>query len=215
MLNKVTITRIHFYSQECITRENTMNMKMLKAALAGLILSISGFANAGLITFNFNAADNNLASVIKTVDGTTLTVTSFSPHSVSTADSDGLCISGDSGFCSSLNDFSLIFSHAVKLISYEVGFLSSGNSGANILLAQGPNFSLESNFVDENTHNFTSQFNVVGNQSINVSASNLGGFGSLQFRQITIDDSVNVPEPSTLAIFALGIMGLVSRRFKT
>jgi len=27
-----------------------MNIKMLKAAVAGLVLSVSGFANAGLIT---------------------------------------------------------------------------------------------------------------------------------------------------------------------
>ena len=46
---------------------------MLKAALAGLVLSVSSFANAGLITFNFNGADNDLASVIKTVNGVTLT----------------------------------------------------------------------------------------------------------------------------------------------
>ncbi|WP_299082314.1 PEP-CTERM sorting domain-containing protein [uncultured Paraglaciecola sp.] len=194
-----------------------MSIKMLKAALAGLVLSVSSFANAGLITFNFNGADNDLASVIKTVNGVTLTASSFSPDSLSTADADGLCISGGgeiASFCGSLNDLTLTFSHAVKLISYEVGYLSTGNSGANILFTQGLNFSLQSNFVDENTDNFTNQFNVVGNQSINVSASNLGGNGSLQFRQITIDDSVNVPEPSTLAIFALGLMGLASRRFK-
>ena len=29
-----------------------------------------------------------------------------------------------------------------------------------------------------------------------------------------VDTSVNIPEPSTLAIFALGMMGLASRRFK-
>lgn len=31
---------------------------------------------------------------------------------------------------------------------------------------------------------------------------------------ISIGQSINVPEPSTLAIFALGIMGLAARRFK-
>jgi hypothetical protein len=28
------------------------------------------------------------------------------------------------------------------------------------------------------------------------------------------DDNIDVPEPSTLAIFALGMIGLASRRFK-
>lgn len=37
-----------------------MNLKMLKAALAGLVLSVSGFANAGLITTTFNN-DNSFA----------------------------------------------------------------------------------------------------------------------------------------------------------
>jgi hypothetical protein len=31
---------------------------------------------------------------------------------------------------------------------------------------------------------------------------------------VVINDNVSVPEPTTLAIFALGIMGLASRRFK-
>lgn len=42
------------------------------------------------------------------------------------------------------------------------------------------------------------------------------GFGGVSIDTICLNDCsiVDVPEPSTLAIFALGIMGLASRRFK-
>ncbi|WP_259364994.1 MULTISPECIES: PEP-CTERM sorting domain-containing protein [unclassified Colwellia] len=45
-----------------------------------------------------------------------------------------------------------------------------------------------------------------------------GGFSSVrleyQYETFATTTQTNVPEPSTLAIFALGMMGLVSRRFK-
>jgi hypothetical protein len=34
------------------------------------------------------------------------------------------------------------------------------------------------------------------------------------FDNVSFVDAAEVPEPSTLAIFALGLMGLASRRFK-
>lgn len=40
-----------------------------------------------------------------------------------------------------------------------------------------------------------------------------GGFTNIEFSKAA-EDPATVPEPSTLAIFALGIMGLASRRFK-
>ena len=38
-----------FYLKECINKENTMRIKMLKVALVGVVLSVSGLANAGVI----------------------------------------------------------------------------------------------------------------------------------------------------------------------
>lgn len=41
-----------------------------------------------------------------------------------------------------------------------------------------------------------------------------GGFTNIEFSRAAGPNPSTVPEPSTLAIFALGVMGLVSRRFK-
>jgi hypothetical protein len=57
---------------------------------------------------------------------------------------------------------------------------------------------------------------VVGNDYVNQPGHDCcGGSTSRQiaFDNIVIERGVDVPEPSTLAIFALGLMGLASRRF--
>jgi hypothetical protein len=51
------------------------------------------------------------------------------------------------------------------------------------------------------------------NNRIGFSDNSNGNIVLAEF-QVTSNESVAVPEPSTIAIFALGLMGLVSRRFK-
>ena len=45
-----------------------MNIKMFKAALAGLVLSVSGFANAGLITEEINFTFESGATFIGSIE---------------------------------------------------------------------------------------------------------------------------------------------------
>jgi hypothetical protein len=52
-----------------------------------------------------------------------------------------------------------------------------------------------------------------GRSDFNAGASRYSGSGRDQ-RGSMLVRSTNVPEPSTLAIFALGLIGLASRRFK-
>ena len=122
-------------------------------------------ANAGLITYSFGAGDIGLSSIVKTVDGVTLTATNFSPTTLSLTDGDGLCFAGNSAtnsFCPDLNSLTLSFSSLVKLISYQVGFISPGNSGAVLLFSQGANSSSETSFVDEAISPFANQFTALG-----------------------------------------------------
>lgn len=53
-------------------------------------------------------------------------------------------------------------------------------------------------------------------KSFNVDSYNSGRYNDLGFFVVSTQASnpIDVPEPSTLAVFALGIIGLASRRFK-
>jgi hypothetical protein len=195
-----------------------MKKTILKLMALGFLVSPI-VANAAIVTFEFNGGDSGLTSVVKTVDGLTLTVDNFSPASTSVADSDGLCLTGIGGFCPDLNSLDLTFSSAVRLVSYQVGFLSGDNEVAELLFSQGSNSSLETNFVDEAVASFVNQFVANGGDAVNLSASSLAGPGSLQFRLLTVDTNVTVDPnpvsaPATLALFALALFGLTSRKFK-
>jgi len=70
-------------------------------------------------------------------------------------------------------------------------------------------------------HNTTSNYATVAMSGTSVNATQWqnGGAGARISSQPELafrinGNSTEVPEPSTLAIFALGIMGLASRRFK-
>ncbi len=165
------------------------------AALIGLTL-LSQPAQAIPSTFSFGAGDSGLTTVTKTVNGVILTANNFSPTPTTVADSDGLCFAGTgTGFCPDLNSLNLSFSAPVQLISYRVGFVGDGNASASLTFTDGINSSVETNF-DANSipvTNFSTQFSVAANQLIGVTATGLSGTGTLQIRELTVEQATPVP----------------------
>jgi len=188
-----------------------MNIKMLKAAVAGLILSASGFANAGLI---------NLTGTIDDLDD--YIITEFEITAAGTV----------RGWTDSFNDFEN-FDPIVSLWASDGSWIltNDDNSSINPATQSYYDSGFES-FLAAGTYYFTvSSFNSFPLTTENLfSGSPFDGVAESQktfyetnYPNMGMDYSIwfdgadsarAVPEPSTLAIFALGIMGLASRRFK-
>jgi hypothetical protein len=162
-------------------------------------------AFAAPITFTFGGADDGLTSVTKTVDGVSVTFNNFSPTPTTTADGDGLCVAGVVGFCPPLSSFDFSFSAPVQLLSYQVGFVSFGANNQVLTFSQGSNTSVETNFVDEATVNFSTQFSVDANVIISAVRTTPPNesVGSLQLRQLTVN-VVPGPLPLLGAAVAFG-----------
>lgn len=212
-----------------------MNIKMLKLALAGVVLSVSGFANAGFITSTFTS---NTALQIPAT-GSSGAASEF-PTTIE--------ISGLLGDIVDINIFVSGISHTYP-DDINIGIV--GPTGVSVYLwaDAGGSTGIENidlTFDDEalqaisNGGPMTSgiyQVSQFGDDEETIPASfgsllsdfdglSANGFwslyiwddagqdiGSMQGWGIEVTTE-SVPEPSTLAIFALGIMGLVSRRFK-
>lgn len=224
---KLTKT-ILFSFKECITKEYTMNIKMLKTALVGLVISVSGFANAGLIEFSDRASFETAIGTSTTIDfeadlqSSWTYNTNFVEGNVVITPSSNYQYIGDFDELSNNNnqwntwgsDFllgeavghTIQFNTAVNAFGLDFG--GNGNGTFNFQLDNGEQFSATSsgqfgeyNFIGVTS---TSSFTSVTWSSSNsrIAADNI------------IYSTIDVPEPSTLAIFALGIMGLASRKFK-
>ena len=178
-----------------------MNMKMLKAVIAGLVLSVSAFANAGLI-IQFEEESGNLTSYQES---------GFSFDS----------LSGDF----TLNDYSPAFGNQL--------YLSSASDSVRVTQVEGGLFDFMSLlFTDSNSNaigTITSSnggvyntpggipglVNFSGSDWMSVSYIDITRTGGTFFDIDNIEVmSATIPEPSTVAIFGLALMGLASRRFK-
>jgi hypothetical protein len=175
-----------------------MKFQFLRATFIGLVLSISGFANAGLI-------------------GSTVTVTNTYNSSIYDGPTDVLV---QSGIVSELTEFGDLWDININDDSIDmvcnytqcddlVGFdeyLFEGLTwgGANFFTG----FSMTTNttglIVNALMPTSTSL-----SLSMELDSMPIGSVIHIDFQE-----SVSVPEPSILTIFALGIMGLASRRFK-
>ncbi len=172
-----------------------MNIKMLKAAIAGLILSVSGLANAGIIEYDF---EFQLA-------GETYLTGSF--------------IAEDLNFDNFIRDEELIS------LSFANDSYSLVDHIFNVDNQDNFNFSITSELflLGGYSHSGTGQrWNSAGTgfafeagsacAGILINASFQGCDATPATSLVQVTSSVAVPEPTTIAIFALGIMGLVSRR---
>ena len=232
---------------------------MLKTAFAGLVLSVSGFANATLIDFTGGDVTQNDG-------GTGITNNSNNFDDVSYYIEDGFkfefIFSGTpAGFSSLIGDYYGTGNDVVHWHWLDGGI--GEVTEIKVSKVDGTNFDLGGFRVSTNTS--TGGGGASGTESVSINTSkSLGifdvasdnwGLGSGPDPLITISDTnllfddiswfsftnnigstavgmgldnffldeagdpngsdpTSVPEPSTLAIFALGIMGLASRRFK-
>ena len=194
-----------------------MNSKMLKGAFTGLVLSISGFANAGLIEIDFDnlssgtiVGANYISQGVEFVDAT---IVSIGLPGMSAPN--GINRLGDYQFFQD-NPIVAIFSDLISSVS-----LTGYDVGANGFIMKA--------FDAQVGGNLLQSISFVG-PGVGVGTNHLltldvGGIRRVEFSQISsvtgdgvvFDDfsftTKAIPEPTTIAIFALGIMGLAARRF--
>ncbi|ARD45442.1 hypothetical protein A3Q33_14785 [Colwellia sp. PAMC 21821] len=186
-----------------------MNIKMLKSALAGLVLSVSGFANAGLIVDD-SVGDGEWGTVFFNWTGGTIDINGFG---------DGYA-TGLTGVGADDIFFTLLENDGSDLSAFTGAFVTS-NDDSNALGwdADGSTSGLDS-YISNFNLNAGSYLLTISHCCTAFSGSindNSGMHQGTNDYRISFSDGAtltSVPEPSTLAIFALGIMGLASRRFK-
>jgi len=188
-----------------------MNIKMLKAAVAGLILPIGGFANATLIDNDSYTTDTE--SGLDWIDWTAASGVTQT-DALAIFESGGWRVANQNDVYELLNNF----------------FDTTLSSSSSTLISTGslPDFTAKfTQFKGLFGSNNGSQvfgriegFGLIGAQSNYVFGgyipSYYGSINNTNTREgvALVRNTIQVPEPATLAIFALGIIGLASRRFK-
>jgi len=194
-----------------------MNIKILKMAVAGVVLLVSGFSNAGLIISDVSYSANSVTFKINgDLSGYTPPASSWDVAAF------GIKYSGDiwAGSDYAPNTWS-------TTVFDNVTINNSGNTGQWTSSTPYSWSHYSAPFTNATTATNRLVTLTIGANYLNTSSTNGGiefvwGWGNSQHEQYevvlgsfsTFSDANAVPEPSTLAIFALSIIGLASRRFK-
>jgi hypothetical protein len=216
-----------------LSKESFMNIKMLKAAFAGLALSVSGFANAGLIvngSLTGAISNGGVPAGWSSVRGSADTMNQnnnvgvpglggFQATPSSSPDGGtwvGFARQGNfqETFGQLVSGFSI--GGTYELSWYHGNFGYSNYNGANaievlldnVVIGNGTLLSLSSNWQAESISFEVTSLNHRIDFRLRDSATSYHSIDGISLVQ------ASVPEPSTLAIFALGMIGLASRRFK-
>jgi hypothetical protein len=194
-----------------------MKFKFLMTILASLVLSASclvNVANAGLITvddWHLTTGPNAGLTQSRYSDDIFFAISknTYFDHTAEYEMLDGYHQATWDEYTGVVNEYISSF-----------GYLPSDHVHHNNFGWSGYSYEGETryyfNLADTTQVNGQSKYHIhAGNHD---SYTNLNYYQANSFTQwagfILVKDEVNVPEPSTLAIFALGIMGLASRRFK-
>jgi len=232
-----------------------MKLKMLKLAFAGLVLSVSGLANAGLINGGSDIIDHDdLIQLGDWLGNGDIDLTNiFTKTGIKNSTDWHNAVNGKGATFTLIeatygnntfifggyNDYSWNNSSTYNSVNYDVdnSFLFSltndvklehsrytystyGGTNYGATFGGGHDLHVNSSLTSGysnlgHTYGDTSAYGQNSNRII--LAGNFSNWQIQKYETFTINQATphsDVPEPSTLAIFALGIMGLAARRFK-
>ena len=197
-----------------------MKFKFLKAASLGLALSISGLANAGIITLNDTTAQlvgstlefNNFLTVSLTGGG----VDTGAPIALPSYITNGSTLTANT--YPTANQIVFAFDQLVWNVAFDIDPAGIRDSGQGMLTIEafngatslGEQVVSNGNFHSESLSSFGAMTSFVVSNGCTLPS----GVDSCNWYSKYSEVSYDVPEPSTLAIFALGLMGLSLRRTK-
>jgi hypothetical protein len=215
-----------------------MKFTFLKAIFTSAIILGSTLANAGIINQwdvdfaalnndgKFNAATNQVSTSFA-VNGDVLTLNQNSWYYVNLADAIGVS-SLELGLIDTTLSFDFMTSGTPEISGVQISDVTKHDaSGAfNLIGSQnwwgldsfsytdiGQWVTFEINLSDYLSRDFSTLMFI--NDCDNCSNSNIDvSFRNMSITQSSDQLAAQVPEPTTLAIFALGVIGLASRRFK-
>ncbi len=191
-----------------------MKFRFLKAAVASLILSVSSFANAGLIV-SYIEIENSLGQHLQISEFVAWGTNSNSDLALTSA---GATAIGSDYYqnvrsCNSYSsDASCVLNGSGAVAWQNIYHGNSGNSVLTVTFDVASEISWFEIFGRTDCCSNRDVYNVRffdAQDSEVYSVSRLSAHNSGH-----TTGRVAVPEPTTLAIFALGIMGLAARRFK-
>ncbi|MEH6385288.1 MAG: PEP-CTERM sorting domain-containing protein [Colwellia sp.] len=210
-----------------------MKFIFLKSALLGAILSISNFANAGLIPHGVQE-DVSYTDVTNSWGWNLLYrgdyASSINVSSMFSGHQDYIMLGAINGSSNTIKLLAAVkwtdfITHTAQNVTKSLNGAEWYNNGGSLGFAHLGD-SIRQGSADTRSENAGKRLSWhtsggYGTTAISVnggwragSVTNLNNSTSWDRVVFTTNATVDVPEPSTLAIFALGMIGLASRRFK-
>lgn len=195
-----------------------INLKMLKAAVASIVLSVSSIANAGLLLEVDLTVENiitiNATSGKSLVDASGSDTTGFYLANFFGAGTNALSDQLISGNLTSYLNTSENIPDLYRHINTDTGLnvWSYTDDAQSLFEIDQIAFSGQASWtVSSDAYN--NALNNASSGDIYFAADDINDIPNAQILG-TWSTTTNVPEPSSIAILALGILGLASRRFK-